>query len=262
MAHGLYHGVKHGVIHGIRHQGALTTLLPGVARDDASGIYCPANSAQWATVMAAAGITSGGPSLLWSCQENNGTLLDSIGIFHGTATGAPLTYRQPVAGWSRFGIQGFDASSAVFTNSDTTLPDPATTSMLSMGYVIITSPGAGINFMCADGGGTATFDTFTNTTTRYKLNSNGNVTTGTVDPSGVVRPFAFQYDVTNNRAAAFSNQEVLTTTKGATTTKMFRLSVSQPSFHLYRVAFFGAAAELSNAQVKRLYQTLGWTVAW
>jgi len=243
--------------------GALVAIssMASVTRDSASGIYCPANAAEWAIVMATAGIASGGPSLLWGCQEASGNLADSIGTFTGTVSGTPVTYQQAVAGWTRKGIAGSDAGTGLVTNSDAGLPDPATASTLTIGYVILNSIPAALRvYGTIIGSGVPTYDAVLNTGRLQAVSSSS--VSGAVSSVGAVRPIGFIYDVTNNRVAGWSDQEILAPIKGATTGKIFQDRLGFPGAILYRVAFFGAAAELTNAQIKTLLQTLGWTIPW
>lgn len=235
--------------------------MANVTRDAASGVYCPANATEWSIVMAVAGIPTGGPFLLWLCQESSGSLADSVGTFTGTAAGSPLTYRQAVSGWTRLGISGVDGGGGIFTNTDAGLPDPATTSFLSLGYVLLSaSSTAGTNLSLV-GTASVTSDIFGASPTKYRILSSGSPT-GTANPIGAVRPYGFLYDVTNNRVAAWSDQEVLSVTRASTTGKKHSVFTTFPGATLYRTAFSGVNAELSNNQVRSLLTTLGWSPAW
>jgi hypothetical protein len=104
-----------------------------VTRDATSGFYCPANLAEWNELLANTGILP--PSLVWDCQDTSGALVDSIGGHSGTAHGAPQ-YGVTVSGWSRLAVAfptvgNFDG----FLNTDSTLPDITTVSMLCLGYI-------------------------------------------------------------------------------------------------------------------------------
>lgn len=70
-----------------------------ITRDATSGMYCPANAAEWTELLAGTGIAN--PALLWLCQEPTGTLADSIGTFNGEVTSGAPTYSNAVPGWSR-----------------------------------------------------------------------------------------------------------------------------------------------------------------
>jgi hypothetical protein len=235
--------------------------LVGVSRDATSNKYVPANASEWSQVMAVAGISSGGPSLLWLCQEASGNLADSIDSLPGTVSGTPITYQQAIAGWSRFGITGGDGGTAIADSSSATLPDPTTAATLVISYVICTATPAVLRQV--DLIGTANVATTRiNTTPRFQGVSGGSAITGAVDPTGAVRPFVLLDDPIAARSACYTDQEKLVPTRAATTGKRSRFNFSFAGSLLYRVQFNASAAQLSDAQVKTLLQTLGWSIAW
>lgn len=256
--HGLFIGNKYGPIFG---SSFTSGGMAGVNQDVSSGKFTPSNLTQWNTTMAAAGIGSGSPSLLWLCQEPSGNLTDSIGTFTGTVTGTPVTYNSAVAGWTRTGILGADAGTGVAENTAAGLPDPATQSVLLLTYAIITAAPAAIRVMQVTGNANQTIARF-NTTPRLQGVSGGSVVTGTANPLGSVRPYITMYDITNNRVVVASDQEKLIVTRAAMTGKRHRLAFNFTGTILYHAAWFGAAAELSDAQLKTLLQTLNWSIPW
>lgn len=233
-----------------------------VTRDSTSLKYVPASSAEWATVMTTAGIGSGGPSLLWLCQEASGNLNDSIGAFTGTVSGTPLSYQQVVAGWTRVGVSGGDAGTGLADNTSASLPDPATAATLTLSYAIVSATPAAVRQV--DVIGTANIATTrVNTTPRLQAVSGGNVATGGVsNPTGAVRPFVLLDDAVAVRTVGYTDQEKLPTTRAATTGKRTRLAFDFPGTVVYRAQFHGAAAQLTDAQIKTLLQTLGWAIPW
>jgi hypothetical protein len=232
-----------------------------VTRDAASGKYTPASAAEWAQVMAVAGIASGGPSFLWLCQEASGNLADSIDTGPATVSGTPINYQQAVAGWTRLAVTGGDAGTGLADSSSASLPDPSTQATLVLSYAIITATPAAIRQI--DVIGTANVATVrVNTTPRLQMVSGGSVITGTSDPTGAVRPFVLLDDPTGSRSVGYSDQEKLTATRAATTGKRSRMAFDFAGGFLYRAEFAGSAAQLNDAQVKTLLQTLGWTIPW
>lgn len=233
--------------------------MAGVTRDATSGIYCPANAAEWSTVMAAAGISSGGPSLLYLLQEASSNVADSIGAFTGTVTAA--SYQQPVTGWSRKAITGIDGGAGLIDNLSASLPDPSTTSMLMLSYAIVSAAPAAIRNVQS----LATTNLATsrvNTTPCAQGVSGASVVTGTSNPTGAVRPWVLEYDKTNSAVTVYTDQEKLSPTFTAASGQRHRLHLDFAGGFLYHVAFFGPAAELTDAQVKTLLQTLGWAIPW
>jgi hypothetical protein len=235
--------------------------LAAVTRDATSGKYVPASLSEWNQVMAVAGIGSGGPGLLWLCQDASGNLADSIDSLPGTVSGTPILYQQPITGWSRLGVTGADAGTAIADSSSASLPDPATAATLIISYaIIVTAPVAIRNI---DVMGTANIGTTrVSTTPRFQAVSGGSVVTGTLDPTGAVRPFVYIDDPIAARCAAYTDQEKLVPTRAATTGKRSRFNFGFVGSLLYRTQFNGAAAQLTDAQIKTLLQTLGWTIPW
>jgi hypothetical protein len=211
--------------------------------------------------MLVAGIGSGGPGLLWLCQDASGNLADSIDSLPGTVSGAPISYQQAIAGWSRFGISGGDAGTAIADSSSASLPDPATAATLIISYAIVTAAPAAIRQV--DLIGTANVATTRiSTTPRFQGVSGGSVITGASDPTGSVRPYVLLDDPVAARSATYTDQEKLVPTRAATTGKRSRFNLSFAGSLLYRVQFNGSAAQLTDAQIKTLLQTLGWTIPW
>lgn len=238
--------------------------MAGVAQDATSGVYWPANLTQWNLAIAAAGLAPGGPSLGYLAQEPSGNLADSIGTFTGVVTGAPVTYQQPVAGWSRLDVVGADAGTGAITNADAGLPDPATTSSWSLSYINVTGVVAATRFLQTHG--TAQFTaaqlTIVSAANRLRCQSGANNGTGVViHPTGQYL-LECLYDVANNRAVVSTQLERLIMARGATSGKRYLLSPNFPGGIMCSAVFFGAAAERSDADRKALYQTLGWPIAY
>lgn len=233
--------------------------------DAMSGMGVPVDATEWAAVLAAAGIASGGPSALTLCQEAAGNLADSIGAFTLAFAGAGRTYQNAVAGWTRKSVGIPDANNtAIWSNTDPALPDLSTTSHLRICYALVGAPASTRNMWL---NGTATVCAMQITATpRLTVIDGANTATSTTDPTGAVRPFVQRHDKTNARAGGFTDVDKVLPAIGAATGKKLTLGVGSnvngPYQFLYCADFFGAAAELTDAQIKTLLQTLGWTVAW
>lgn len=234
--------------------------LTSVTRDATSGILCPANASEWATVLSVAGVTSGGPSLLWGFQDASGNLTDSIDSFTGTLVGTTPTYQQTIAGWSRKGIGGTDGGTGTFSSTAAGLPDLTATSMMTIIYAVCNSAPAAartITFMGLSLSAVQSISTASN----YQVTGASTV----VGPSniiGQVRPFGISYNATTGLEKGWTNQDRLSVAKRAATGKLFRIPMAIAGSTLYAVSFFGAAAEKTDAEVIAIYQTLGWSVAW
>jgi|ERR1700759_199348 len=266
MAHGLFHSNKHGDVHGLGH-GTLTlnrsTIIPGVSRDSSSGIYVPATAGEWTTLMSAAGLATGNPSMLHLLQEASGNPADSIGTFTLTASGTGVTYQLAVPGWTRKSIMTTAGGTALLTNTDAGLPNIATNSFMIMGYVLVTDTAANRD-IASMGTSPRVLAQTTGTTGVARITCAGSTSSGTLDQGGVVRPFVLQINRTNSTCNFWSNSERVTPTFGGTVTGQ---SVSMGNIvagpgtvsYLYMAGWFNAAAEMTSAQVKQMLTTLGWT---
>lgn len=267
MAHGILHGVKHGIVHSTKH-GVLPlgAGLPGVARDSASGIYCPASTAQWTTVMAAAGIGSGNPTSIWLCNEASGDMIDQgVGALNLTASGTGLAYTQAQGGWTRPFITTTEAGSGQFLN--TASVDILTNSALLLSYVNPSSSAALRSILALGVAATRLAGERNLTTGTPKFVCGAQSASGAVDATGQVRPWIVQINRTASSDAFYNNAEVVntafgTTAAGASITYGRLQNNCATAAYGYGAYFIGGAAELTLAQIRTLLQTLGWPVAW
>lgn len=263
MAHGILHGARHALVHGMKH-GGLTLSLPsmaGVSRDATSNIYVPSSTAQWMQTMGAAGLGANSPVLGWGCQDASGNLADFIGANPGVFTGTATAYQVPVTGWSRLSVTGTDASTAMA--AATGVANPATNSYLAIGYTTLAAAPAAVRQIHTFGTGTVTTDRYNLTTGILQAVSGGNIGNGVTSPGlTAVRPQVMLYDVTNNRAMAYSDQDKVACTRAATTGAKYTANFGFTGGWLYTVLFTGPSAELTDGQIKTLLTTLGWSIAW
>lgn len=264
-AHGVVHGVRHGRVRGAIH-GSLPGLLAGVDRDPSSGKYVPSTAGQWATVMAAAGVPAT-VGATWLFQEPSGNFADPVGGFTLTPTGTLPTYQQPVAGWARLSVLTADNATTSFQNTAAGLPDVLTTSCSVLTYSQIANTGAiraraamgvGPNFIgdCIETSGVASL----------RISGDG-IANGAVNSTGVVRPTWLKIDRTGSAEVLYNDLEKVPIAFSALPSgKQIRFgsSTNPPGTtnYVYAAALFGANAELSDAQIKAVLQTLGWTIPW
>ena len=240
--------------------------MSGVTKDATSGIYTPATLAEWTTTMAAAGISSGNPSLLWLLQEASGSVADSIGTFTGTAGGTGATYANAVTGWSRKGVGTTgDNQTAFWNNNSASLPSLATQSQLALVYAIVTSAPAANRDLFHMANTTVIAGGITSAN-HPRIAAGATTAIGTSDAHGVVKPWVLKHDHTNSAQVLYTDTEKLPVTFTALSGQVFRVgggaATAPAAVWLYACSFFLGAAELTDAQVKKLLQTLGWTVAW
>lgn len=263
MAHGILHGWKHGWKHGQKHGGlTLAGGMAGVAQDATSGIFCPANSAQWLTTLAAAGLPANGPVNTWLFQEPSGNLADSVGS--ATLTSTLTVYGASVVGWSRKAVGPADlsASTEKATNT-TTSPNAGTTSTLLLTYVALPAGPAGNRDIFGQSAG-AKMQFLT--TGRLRLFTS--VSTAFINSSALtVQPAIVKVDLTGSTIMAYSSQEKVTGTFATPASLPLVIfgslgTINAPCLFLYGAEFSGVGAEINDAQVKSLLQTLGWTIPW
>lgn len=237
--------------------------MAGVSRDATSGVYCPATAGEWTTTRSAAGLPAGNPIALYLLQEASGNAADSIGAFTLTASGTLLAYQQAIAGWARKAITTTAGGTGKLQSVDVALPDISTTSMLLLGYARTTTIGTTRDVIGAGAAATRLASQAVATTGQARAICNGTLATGAIDSGGVVRPWVSLIDRTGSRSALYTDAEKIVPAFGATAAGQ---SITLGNFsagagtvaYLYLAVFSGAAAELSDAQVKTLLTTLGW----
>lgn len=242
---------------------AAAPTMATVSRDALSGWYCPANAAEWDQALLVAGITSGGPALLWLLQESGaGNVADSIGSFTGTVTG-DVTKQSAVSGWTRKGVLFATATLGHIRSTAAGLPDIATGDALMLSYVW-TPPAQSAASTIQQLGTTYDNDACTQTDdSLHMVGKSGSSVVGSatlLDSS--VHPIVTKLNRTGSVARMYSDQEKLSPTVTGTG-KMVSLggdnvtSFLPPAMKvLYTAVFTGAAARMSDATVKVLLQTL------
>lgn len=267
---GVRAGVRGGVAVGISSDPIAppnNPVIPGVTRDATSGIYTPASAAEWTILLAAAGIASGGPSALHLCQEAAGNLADTIGAFPLTVSGTGVTYQQNVSGWSRKAFMTTTGGTGLATNTDVALPNIATNSLLGIGYIQNTTIATTRDVIGGGAAATRILGQSFATTGQARAMCNVNTQLSVGNMGGAVRPWGIQINRTLSTAALSLDAERVVPAfsagaAGQSLTLGQIVAGASTSLHLYVAWFFNAAAELPLAQMRTLYQTLGWTVAW
>jgi len=267
MAHGIIHNSRHGSVHGARHFGLPLDNpgIPGITRDAASGVYCPANNAEWTLMMAAAGVGSGNPASVYNCQEMSGTLGDSVGAVTLPAAGAGHLYQQTVGGWQRRAVATIDGTANQRWVNGTTAPNPSLTSTMFMVFVSLpASPPGVIRDVCAEA---TNADIRLNTDGRLRAIFGAQSNTVNVH-TGIVTPVIMQINNTATTSTLYTRLEKLVGTYVLPTNAILLALGGQTTAagdikHLYACQFTGAAAEMTSGDLKTLLQTMGWgTIPW
>jgi len=235
--------------------------LANVTRDAGNGNYYPANASEWSLLLAAAGL-AGVPSSTWNLQEPSGNLADAIGGITLTPVNWSL-WRQLVPGAARFCMRGTDNTANAKLMNSSTAPNPALTSTLLLMYLDLPVAPAATRFVAVTGQGCD-----------LRLNNAGKLvlqtTAATAFPTAAGAGPRWVVLACNNTARttkAYTDQEKVVGTYAQPTSAPFIALGSNNGpvgaiGYAYAAQFTGAAAELSDVQVKRLLQTLGATVLW
>lgn len=239
------------------------TLTLDTARDGpSSAIRVPSNAFQWSML----GYT---PTHLFLCQEASGNLADTIGALTLTANATPL-YQQTVTNWTRKFVGFSQAAAQRFSAAAGVGPNPATTDVFWLAYYVSDAAPGGVRGLLNAGANLGVG--LVNGSNNVRLSIAGvTADDSTTNPVGddLVHPLGLLQDATNSRTGLFLDEAKTLGTHAAATdgTKglgagVFSASAPANSGAVYLVIFTGANARLSDAQIKTLYQTLGWTVPW
>lgn len=236
--------------------------VPGVTQDPANLNYYPASDAEWSALMTFAGLATGNPGNIWTLQ-GAGNASDT-----GTPGGCTLTNtfgspQSAVTGATRLGYKHTDGGVDKKLIGTTGAPNPRLVSTILLAFIDFgatpaltrdlmgVQTGAIINF--ADSG---------------KLSIVAGATATTVSTyNGTQHWVAMRTNITASTITLFTGLEVLVGTfvlpnNGSAIWFGGHTGLSSAACYAYGAEFNGAAAELSNAQVKTLLQALGETVLW
>lgn len=235
--------------------------IPGVTRDAGNLNYYPANAAEWTALMTEAGLATGNPSSAWTLQNASGNPADTIGTVNLTST---LTlYQQTVPGAARKCIRGVDGTANSRLVNSTTAPNPSLTSTMQLMYLDIPAAPAAVRDVAL---GAPNYDLRFNTTGKLRLVAGASadlVSVAALTQQWVV----LQCNITAGTTKVFTAQEKFTGTYVLPTSAVLLAFGGQSTSvagigYAYAAQFTGTAAELSDAQVKTLLQTLGATIPW
>jgi hypothetical protein len=226
----------------------------GASHDATSGWYVPANATEWTDLLAGTGLPN--PSSLWLDQETSGNFADSIGSV--TLTAPPGTgYFVSVPGWSRKAWRWLDTAGAA-VGTLTGVPDLHSSSMMVLSLQAITNtPSATRSIMLMGAGGAMTNNVTVqyNSSDLYQLETDSTTVTGTVNHGTGVVPQVLRYVVGTGISKLFVENEVLSVNGTPPPTGSIGLGFGAEYFsspailHPYAAAWYGSAAELTDAQV-------------
>jgi len=232
--------------------------LAGVSQDATSSKYVPATSGEWTTLAGVAGVSA--PSFGWGMQDASGALAASVGSVTLASEGSRQAYQQTVAGWSRKGIQ---SKADGWLSSDASFPDISTTSQTLLVYAKVASSGTTTTDVTYHGG-LATAGRATDNAAKHlvpmSISTAG--TAGASDVTGAVRPIVVMVNRTSSTVRVFTDQEKLTVALGAVTGKGIYITGGLLGDDITYLLGACWATDMTDAQVKTLLQTLGWTIPW
>jgi hypothetical protein len=241
-----------------------TTMLVG----------CPVNNTEWAAVFAAAnaqfgvGITSAGADSIFLCQEGSGGLTDSLGNHAMTvAGGGTISYQQNNVNWTRKEIVLPSGNTGHFENTDSTLPDPATTSWARIAYPYITQGASAANLWSLGTSGFATIQRRAGAPTfnPLELFEGGTATDSTTQVTPGTRPTVHVRNKTSSLVDVFVDIDHIQASTGTVTGKRTTMGVASTGLGnnlqlgiFYWADFKGADAEFTVAQMRAILKVLNW----
>ena len=228
----------------------------GVPFDAAMGRYAPTTAAHWAAILATAGVASQ-PTSSYAFTEGSGDLNDQIGAVTFTSNGTP-NYQQSITGSSRPCVTFDDGGTDYFNCA---IPNANVSSALVIAYVALTGAAGGTRNILQHP------NIFAEAIATGKLRADGgSMVDSTANLGTTWHAIVLRSNVTATTQAIIYEEEVLAPSWFADSPGTLILggaSASAAGMAVNLLARWeGAAAELSNAQVKSILQALGWTVAW
>jgi hypothetical protein len=236
------------------------------AVDPTSKKGVPASSYEWADLITTRQLTFGVPSHVWLMQETSGSLTDSIGSLSLNPINAP-TYRNPVSGWSRVGVGTVDTTiNQGFVSYATGNLDGS--SYLILAYVAVTSLPSSERSLFGIGEASDHRYVGVSSTGFARANGLGSASpvTGTHALGTTIHPVVLLIDASAMRYVVYTDEEKLAPTWSTTSSRGPLLVVGNGApgagsvRYLYAAEWTGGTAQVSDAQVKALLTSLGWTV--
>lgn len=237
-----------------------TTVQVAASQDATSLIYVPASPQEWANL----GLTA--PDFQWGAQDASSPLAAAIGGITLAQASTP-SYQNTITGWSRKALGTADNTGQDWSSTNAGLPDVASNSILL--YLIWKPPTANpaaARRIAAIGTSPATSMQFT-AAGKVTFIGGANTATSTTDiHNSAPIALVLKYNRTGSETKGYTLTEKITVTFSGTGTGKSVIiggssAAAQQNF-LYIAMWKGANAEMSDATVKAMLQTLGWTISW
>lgn len=247
-----------------------TTVVKLVDRDTLGAKRFPSSATQWAdfnayhVAIGTPNFPNVTPYALWRFQEASGNPADSIDAVTLTQSGAGHLYQQATT-WTRLAIQGVDGTASQKWINSTTAANPNTTdtALVAIMELPAGSPAAARDVMGKNATG---FDLRFNTTGKLRVIFGASADL-TVDNRGTVIICGVQVNNTGSVSAVYTNTEKFIGTyglpgSGAVTYFGGQTAAASAIKFLGAFEFSGAAARMTAAQWKALYESMGWVIGW
>lgn len=249
-------------------QDTLNVTISAIPQDATSHKGVPLTQADWDAVFDAAGVSRKTLTASWGFQDVDMSSAVAATVGTNLTTYGSPTARAAVTGWARKAMRVTETAMGAGYASGTG-PNPGSNSVLWFGYVDITgNPGAARPFISGSNAGTANVrgSHVNGAGGLNRMQCNAVNVDGAVDQrAGGVRFYVMKYNRTGSEAKLISEVERVTGTYSAAvadSTKGFPATttvVPPPMDVLLGACFSGANAEWTDAEIKAVAQTLGWT---
>jgi hypothetical protein len=225
----------------------------------------PSDLPEWMELVNAHQLSTSPPQHLWLMQEASGSLTDSIGSTSLAKLNNP-TYRNADIGWTRVavGTPETGANEGFVTYS---LGNLDGTSYALLLYVAVLAAPASESELCALGANADYRYVAITPAPVFKAAGIGvTPALGTIDPKVDVHPLLVKLDETHQAYTVYSDEEKISVAWAGTAGLGNELVVgnggagSALARYFYGALWSGPAAEMSDADAKKLLEALGWTV--
>lgn len=238
-----------------------TSVQVTASQDGTSGIYVPADATEWGNLALTA------PNFQWGCQDAASPLAAAIGGVTLAAGGSGQTYQDAITGWSRKAVGTQDNTTEDWVSSSASLPDVSATSVLLLLYWKPPAANPAASRRVCLMGTTTTVSVQVSSAGKPILfaGANNGTATNAVTGSSPI-PLVVKYNRTGSESKLFTlNEKLSVAFSGTATGKQVLLGgagVAAQNEFLYAALWTGAAAEMSDATIKSMLQTLGWAPSW
>ena len=148
----------------------------------------------------------------------------------------------------------------------TAVANAATTSVLILGMILVGTTPAGAQGVIGYGTSFSAVGLSITATPRLRYRNGATISDMTSAPSASVHPVVLKHDVTNSTARAYNEAQKLSPAFGAAAGTILGfggVTGTPANFSLlYGAAWVGGSAEMSDATIKIMLQTLGFTIGW